>query len=258
MHAALALSLVVAMEAAPVAPITISPIELVPVGIVPELVPVELVPAAPVAIERDDVDDRYTRTAAVLGAFADEGKAARITGAVASGLLAAGLIGVGVTYVAVGNLDGQLSQKDYEDTELAGAVMGGAALVPIAVMIAHLLSSSPEEERFAAFDGATGADQKQARIESAQQSLVRDASSSSLAPTLGGLGFIGGGLLSAAVGGVFLALPHIPDVERGPMTHATGAELIGGGVAAVGLGTALLFSTGTTAPLQLRLLATAP
>ena len=38
------------------------------------------------------------------------------------------------------------------------------------------------------------------------------------------------------------------------MTHATGAELIGAGVASLGLGTALLFSTGSSAGLQLRLL----
>lgn len=206
----------------------------------------------------DDTDTRYAKTHAVLEAFADEGRASRITGAVASGVLGAGLIGAGITYVAVANLDHQLAQKDHEDTQLAGFVIGGAAVVPATIMIVQLVTTSPEEDRLVAFEeNASTRDAKRARIDAARGSLAQQqqASASSLAPTLGGVAFIAGGLVSAAAGGVFLALPHIPDVERGPMTHATGAELIGAGVSSVGIGSALLFAGGSSnAPLQLALI----
>lgn len=208
----------------------------------------------PIAPDNDDV--RYEKTHAVLEAFADEGRASRVTGAVASGVLGAGLIGVGVTYVAVGQLDHQLSEKDFEDTELAGIVIGGAAVIPATIMIVQLVTTSPEEDRLFAFEeNASTRHAKRARIDAARASLAQQASATSLAPTLGGVAFIAGGLVSAAAGGVFLALPHIPDVERGPMTHATGAELIGAGVSSLGVGSALLFAgSSSSAPLQLTLL----
>lgn len=212
--------------------------------------------APPAAAPIDDVDAQYSRTHAVLEAFADEARAARITGAVTSGVLGAGLIGAGITYVAVSHLDGQLAQKDSEDTQLAGFVIGGAALIPASIMVAQIVTSSPEEERLVAFEenASTRALKKQ-RVDEARASIAQQATASALAPTLGGVAFIAGGLVSAAAGGVFLALPHIPDVERGVMTHATGAELIGAGVSSVGVGTALLFAgNASSAPLQMRLL----
>jgi hypothetical protein len=222
----------------------------------PNVTPVAPVLPPPTQMHVDDTDARYEKTHAVLEAFADEGRASRITGAVASGVLGAGLIGAGIAYVAVANLDHQLSQKDHEDTQLAGFVIGGAAAVPATIMIVQMVTTSPEEERLAAFEeNASTRDAKRARIDAARTSLAQQTSTTSLAPTLGGVAFIAGGLVSAAAGGVFLALPHIPDVERGPMTHATGAELIGAGVSSVGIGSALLFAgTPSSAPLQLALI----
>lgn len=69
---------------------------------------------------------------------------------------------------------------------------------------------------------------------------------------VGGSALVVGGLASGGLGAYFLLLPHLEN-PRGPVTHGTGAELIGGGVAALGTGVAVLLSS-TTAPLQLELL----
>lgn len=237
MSALAVVALSLACQAAPSSdapPADVAPAPVVEPSVAPRAPP-------PARLAMDDVDARYAKTHAVLTAFADDARAGRLATAVASGVVGAGLIGAGITYVAVSNLDGQLSQKDHEDTQLAGFVIGGTALVPAAIMVAQLVSATPEEARLAAFTGAQARDDKQARIEAARDDISKQASaSSSLAPTLGGVGFIAGGLVSAAAGGIFLALPHIRDVERGPMTHATGAELIGAGVSSVGIGAAMI------------------
>jgi hypothetical protein len=69
----------------------------------------------------------------------------------------------------------------------------------------------------------------------------------------GGAALVVGGLGAAALGGYFILLPHLPN-PRGPVTHGTGSELVGGGVAAAGLGAALLIAGGSTAGTQLQLL----
>jgi hypothetical protein len=254
---AFALVLALAAQDAPVAAEPVAPVESAP--LVHDVPPPNVTPVAPVLptpTAVDDTDARYARTHAVLEAFADEARGSRIAGAVGSGVLGAGLIGAGIAYVAVSHLDHQLSQKDHEDTQLAGFVIGGAALVPAAFMVAHIVMESPEEARLAAFEeNASTRDEKRARVDAARASIAQEAAATSIAPTIGGIAFIAGGLVSAAAGGVFLALPHIPDVQRGPMTHATGAELIGAGVSSVGIGSALLVAGGSSsAPLQLTLL----
>ena len=189
----------------------------------------------------------------VLQAYAGQARLERAATAVGAGALAAAMIGTGITYVAVGNVDIQLSKIDADDTRLAGYVVGGAAGIPAAVLVAQLIGSSEEEERLAAFEQptATPAD-KRARVAAAEASLR--SSPSSWVPVVGGGALIIGGLASAGAGAYFLLLPHLPD-PRGPITHGTGAELIGAGVASLGIGIVLIATSGSTADSQLALLA---
>ncbi len=215
---------------------------------------------APAADCADDNDDKhgeanFRQTRAVLAAFADQGRSERVTTAVGSGALAAGLIGAAITYVAVARADGALTRLNAEDTELAGWVVGAAAVVPAAVMVSSIVMTSPEEERLAAFDAGDQAspERRQARVDEARASLATEASSSSWGAVLGGSALVAGGLGAGALGAYFLLLPHLA-APRGPITHSTGAELIGGGVAALGIGVAVIATSGSSAPTQLQLL----
>src|SRR5688500_11212496 len=102
-----------------------------------------------------DLDARDARTHALLAAFADDARGARHTSAVSSGVVGAGLIGAGIAYVAVSYADHQLAVKDAEDTRLAGYVLAGSAVVPAALMVAQLVTTSPEEDRLAAFEASS-------------------------------------------------------------------------------------------------------
>jgi hypothetical protein len=201
-------------------------------------------------------DDKQLHT--VLSAWADVGRNERFSTAIGAGALGAGLIGAGITYYAVANADTNLSTIDAEDTEIAGIVIGAAAVVPAAVMVSALLMPSPEEQRLAAFEEPAATDaERQARATAARQSLEVDADAIHWLPIAGGAVSIAGGLGAAGLGAYFLLLPHLPD-PRGPITHSTGAELIGGGVAALGLGIALIAGSGSTAQAQLELLDASP
>jgi len=191
----------------------------------------------------ESVDARYARAEAVLGAFAEQGRERRIMTGVTAGVTSAGLIGGAITYVAVSYVDTQLSTKDAEDTRIAGYVLGGAAVVPAAVLVTQIAFASREEERLAAFSGAATAEQKQARLADLQTGLANE---SRVVEGVVGGSTIAVGLGAAGLGAFFLLLPHLHDFERGPMAHATGAELIGAGVAATGLGTVLLIDAATS------------
>lgn len=211
---------------------------------------VDASPAAPV-----DPEIEVRRTRAVLQAFADQGAGDRMMTAVGSGAVAAGLLGASITYVAVARGDGQLSRLNADDTALAGYVLGGAAVVPAAIMAWHIAVPSSEEARLAAFD-ASDAGPPQERVAAARASVAAEAAAPpSFAPVVGGGALIVGGLGAGALGAYFLLLPHLED-PRGPITHSTGAELIGSGVAALGIGVALIAaSSSSAAPTQLQLLA---
>lgn len=191
------------------------------------------------------------RTRAVLTAYADQGRGERVTGAVANGAVAAGLIGAGITYVAVAHLDGNLSRLNAQDTELAGFVALGAAVVPAAVMAAQIALPSPAEQRLADFEASTADDD--ARVAAAKASLVDETQKSSWPALVGGGALVVGGLGAGGLGAWFLLLPHLEN-PRGVVTHGTGAELIGGGVAALGVGVAVLVGSGSNAGTQLQLL----
>ncbi len=181
----------------------------------------------------------------MLTAFAEQGRERRITTGVTAGVIGAGLIGGAITYVAVSYVDTQLSTKDAEDTRLGGYVLGGAAVVPVAVLVSQVAFASREEERLADFGGASTASEKEGRLTALQADLA--AESRVVEGVVGG-GAIVGGLGAAGLGAFFLLLPHLHDFARGPMTHATGAELIGAGVASVGLGTVLVVDAATSTP----------
>ncbi|MDP2342095.1 MAG: hypothetical protein Q8O67_14150 [Deltaproteobacteria bacterium] len=238
---------------APEAPAVAAPVA--PVDVVDTAVPA---PAAIVCPElptvpQVDADDAFYRQAhAVLQAYAGQGRLERATTAVGAGALSVAMIGAGITYVAVGNADTQLSKLDAEDTKLAGYVVGGAAVIPAAVMIAQLVSTSEEEERLVAFEvPANTNEEKRARVAAAEASL--QGSSPAWVPVVGGGALVVGGFASAGIGAYFLLLPHLPE-PRGVVTHGTGAELIGAGVAALGLGIVMIATSGSTAPGQLELL----
>ncbi len=198
----------------------------------------------------------YRHTHAVLEAYAGQGRLERAATAVGAGALSAALIAASIAYVAVGNVDIQLSKIDAEDTKLAGYVAGGAAVIPAAVMVSQLVLTSDEEQRLDAFEvpAPTSADRRD-RVHEAQRSLR--AASPSWGPIVGGSVLIGGAFASAGIGGYFILLPHLPN-PRGIVTHGTGAELIGAGVAALGIGLVLIATSGTTAPGQLELLTEEP
>lgn len=192
-----------------------------------------------------DLDRRYARADAVLAAFAAQGQERRISTGVTASVIGAGLIGGAITYVAVSYVDTQLSTKDAEDTRIGGYVLGGAAVVPAAVLVTQIAFASREEERHAVFTGATTAEEKEARLSALSTNLANE---SRVVEGVVGVSSIAGGLGAAGLGAFFLLLPHLHEFERGPMTHATGAELIGAGVAAAGLGTVLVVDAATSTP----------
>lgn len=216
--------------------------------VAPVVAPVAAVAAPCVAV---DEHAELKRARAVLTAFAEQGRAKRVSSAVGSGALAAGLIGAGITYVAVAHLDGNLSRLNAQDTELAGFVVGAVAIVPAAVFVGDVVIASPSELRLAQFESDTGTDAE--RIATARESLANEAQASTWPALFGGSSLVVGGLGAGALGAYFLLLPHLPQ-PRGVVTHGTGAELIGGGVAALGLGIAVLAGSGSDAPTQLQLL----
>ncbi len=219
-----------------------------------------LPPEAAVKVPCVDVDAHaeLKRAHAVLAAYADQGRGERVTGAVANGALAAGLIGAGITYVAVAHLDGNLSRLNAQDTELAGFVAFGAAVVPAVVMVTQIALPSPAEQRLADFEATGSTDGANARsdderIAAARASLVDESQRSTWPAMVGGTALVVGGLGAGGLGAYFLLLPHLEN-PRGVVTHGTGAELIGGGVAALGVGVAVLVGSGSNAGTQLQLL----
>jgi hypothetical protein len=196
----------------------------------------------------------YAATHTVLKAYAHQGLERRATTAVASGVVAAGMIGVGITYYAVARVDGELSRLNAEDTEIAGLVIGGAAVIPAVAMVVQLVMPSAEEARLDAFEAEADHD---VAVAAAHADLVAEAGGVSWAALGTGAALAVGGLGAGGLGAYFLLLPHLPN-PRGPVTHSTGAELIGGGVTALGVGTALLVHSAmgaSTASTQLELLA---
>ena len=177
-------------------------------------------------VDRVDRGDR-------LAPYAEAAHDRRLTGGFAYLLTAAGMIGAGITYVAVANLDGALGTKEGQDTVTAGLVLGAASVAPAALGVANLVVASPAEDARASLAAGKTTDEVAAELtaRSASDVVVRVAA---------GAGFIAAGLGSAALGGYFLALPHIYDVHRSIVTHSTGAELIGLGVASVGVGIAAI------------------
>ena len=257
MHIAFVVALLAAQDPV-VAPVEVEPAPLEPAALVPvppvEPAIIEAVPVAPCLEGSIDDDLTYRHTHAVLQAYAGQGRLERAATAVGAGALSAAMIGTAITYVAVGNVDIQLSKIDAEDTKLAGYVVGGAAILPAAVMVGALLMTSDEEARLAAFEvEATSNEDKRARVVEAEASLSQQASSVSWVPAVSGAALIAGGFASAGVGAYFLLLPHLPE-PRGPVTHGTGAELIGAGVAALGIGIVMIATSGSTAPDQIELL----
>ena len=209
---------------------------------------------APPCVEVDIDDLRWRHTHGVLQAFAGQARLERIGTAVGAGALSAAMIGTAIAYVAVGKVDTQLSTIDSEDTQLAGWVVGGGALIPAAIMVTALVATSDEEQRLDTFAmPATTNEQKRARVTEAQASLTRQASSWAWIPVASGSALIAGGFASAGFGGYFILLPHLPN-PRGIATHGTGAELIGAGVAALAVGLVMISSSGSTAAAQLELL----
>ena len=209
---------------------------------------------APPCVEVDIDDLRWRHTHGVLQAFAGQARLERIGTAVGAGALSAAMIGTAIAYVAVGKVDTQLSTIDSEDTQLAGWVVGGGALIPAAIMVTALVATSDEEQRLDTFAmPATTNEQKRARVTEAQASLTRQASSWAWIPVASGSALIAGGFASAGFGGYFILLPHLPN-PRGIATHGTGAELIGAGVAALAVGIVMISSSGSTAAAQLELL----
>lgn len=193
---------------------------------------------------------RTSRTHAVLRAFAEQGRRERLATAVGSGALAAGLIGTSITYVAVSKVDTQLSKIDADDTTLAGVVIGAIAVIPAAIFAESLIFPSNEEARLAGFEGDAGPAAE--RVRRVHDDVAAEARAPSWPGLVGGGALVVGGLAAGGLGAYFLLLPHLEN-PRGPVTHGTGAELIGGGVAALGTGVAVLLTT-STAPAQLALL----
>ncbi len=165
----------------------------------------------------------------------------RTTLAGAYALTSAGMIGGGVTYVAVAYLDGTLGTVEGEDTIFAGAALGGAALVPAALAAAELFVEAPAERRLDEVDAGGSLDD----VVAAQSA---DASGSTLLRVGAGLGFLAGGAVAATAGSLSLARPHTTE-HRSFVTHGTGAELIGLGVASVGVGVFTLLSSDDDAAL---------
>ncbi len=195
--------------------------------------------------------DPYVVTRTVLQAAASQGVERRATAAVTSGVVAAGLIGAGITYYAVSHADGDLSRLNAQDTEIAGFVIGGAAVIPIAAMVIQIVVPSSEEARLEAFDENSDHD---AAVAAARADLRADADTVSWAKVGTGAALVVGGLGAGGLGAYFLLLPHLEN-PRGPVTHGTGAELIGGGVTALGVGVALLAtSMSSTSSTQLELM----
>jgi hypothetical protein len=161
-----------------------------------------------------------------LAPFAEAAHAHRQALALGAGAGTAAMLATSITYLIVSEADKNLDPKNAVDTRTAGAVIGLASLVPLGFGATQLLSTTPiEDDASALANGASAADVR-ARIATRPFPLL---------PVLGATALGVGGLASGALGGYFLALPHIPP-HRGPISHTTGAELIGLGTAMIATG----------------------
>jgi hypothetical protein len=188
------------------------------------------------------------RAKAVLAPFAEGEREQRLALGVGYSAVAAGLIGASITYVAVSYVDNQLSPLDANDTRIAGYVVGAAAVAPAAIGIAQFVMPSNSEARLAKLESGAAPETIRTEIEA-------DANASSIVPVVAGVGLIAAGLGSAGLGAYFLILPHTTEgYKAGPVAHATGAELIGIGVTAVGVGAATMILAGEHEHMQAELL----
>jgi hypothetical protein len=203
--------------------------------------------SAPVTTS-DDLS-RAERASAALAPFAHAAQTRRIVTGLAYEAAAAGLIGAAITYVAVAEVDNQLSAQDKIDTQIAGWVVAGAAVPAVVLGVLSFTLRSPVEERLDAL--ASGTDvERDARVDAVIADLEREVDAVPVARIATGttLGVLGLG--AGALGAMFLILPHTV-VRAGPVSHATGAELIGIGTAGLGFGIATAVLSSEAEDLQL-------